>query len=123
MSRLRESVDRSLAYNQRYDLTGAYLAVGIDKMAMINQAYGHEIADAVIIGVAQRLDGCIRATDHIGRIGGDRLGVVADNCSEDGLAGAAARMMERCRRHAHDTRKEERLGGKVRVGPCRSRAV
>src|SRR3546814_8811226 len=65
MSRLREAVDRSLAYNQRYDLTGAYLAVGIDKMAMINQAYGHEVADAVIIGVAQRLEGCKIGRAHV----------------------------------------------------------
>src|SRR3546814_20047037 len=106
MSRLRESVDRSLAYNQRYDLTGAYLAVGIDKMAMINQAYGHEIADAVIIGVAQRLEGCIRATDTIGRIGGDRVGVVPDNCSEDGLAVAAGKILDSFRRA------EERREGK-----------
>jgi len=92
-SRLREALEHTLAYAIRYDLTGGFLAIGIDKMSMLNDAYGHEIADAVIVNVAQRLEACLRQTDSIGRLGGDTFGVVLPNCDELGIAAAAEKVL------------------------------
>ena len=44
-SRLREAVDHALAYSNRYDVAGGFLSVGIDKMSMMNEAYGRECGD------------------------------------------------------------------------------
>ena len=52
---------------------------------------GRETADAVIVGVAQRLEECMRATDVLGRIGGDTFGIVLGNADELGIAAAAER--------------------------------
>lgn len=92
-SRLREAVDHGLAYAERYDVKGGFLSVGIDKMAMINDAYGRQTADSVIVGVARRLEECLRATDVIGRIDGDSFGILLGNADELGIAAAAEKIL------------------------------
>jgi len=92
--RLREALQNALSYNERYKVSGGYLAVGIDKLSMINGGYGHETADAVIIGVGQRIERCVRVTDVIGRIGGDRFGCVLSHCDEQGLVITAEKILD-----------------------------
>ena len=70
-SRLKAALEHALASSARYAAAGAYLVVGIDKLGPINEAYGSASADAIILGVGQRLDRCLRAADIIGRLGGD----------------------------------------------------
>ncbi|MDE1903830.1 MAG: diguanylate cyclase, partial [Alphaproteobacteria bacterium] len=74
--RLREALDQIIAGSMRSGSAGAYLAVGIDKLGTINDAYGYKAADSVIIEVGQRLDHCLRVSDVVGRVGGDRFGIV-----------------------------------------------
>ncbi len=93
-TRLREALQSALAYNQRYDVSGGYLAVGLDKLSMINDGYGHETADAVIVAAGQRIERCLRITDVIGRIGGDRFGIVLAQCDEAGLARTAEKILD-----------------------------
>ena len=71
---------------------GAYLALGIDNMAMVNDAFGCAAADAALVAVAHRLEQALGATDRLGRIGGDRFGVLLADCGEAALAGAAERL-------------------------------
>ena len=81
-TRLRGGLDHALAYSTRYNSPGAYLVIGIDKLTLINDTFGYETADAIIVQVAQRLEKCLRASDVIGRVGGDRFGVVLSHGSE-----------------------------------------
>lgn len=102
-SRLREALQTVLAYTSRYDSSGAYLALGIDKLSMLNDAYGHKTADAVIVGAGQLIERCLRVTDHIGRIGGDRFGVVLSNCSDAGILTTAEKILQTFRNSPIDT--------------------
>ena len=81
--RLREALDQALAQSLRYQQTGAFIVIGLDQMGMINTAYGHKAGDKVLFDISQRLDACLRASDVIGRLGGDRFGVVLGCCSEE----------------------------------------
>ena len=96
-TRLREALDYALYYSQRYRVEGAYLVIGIDKMTLVNQAFGHEIADSILLSVSERLDQCLRSSDVIGRVGGDRFGAVLTNCPESELANAAEKILETAR--------------------------
>jgi diguanylate cyclase (GGDEF)-like protein len=96
-TRLRESLDHALHYSQRYGVEGAYMVIGIDKMTTVNQAFGHEVADSAILAIGDRLDRCLRASDVIGRIGGDKFGAVLANCSEADIAIAAEKILETAR--------------------------
>jgi diguanylate cyclase (GGDEF)-like protein len=91
--RLRESLDQIIAGSLRSGEPGAFLAVGIDKLATINDAYGYRAADNVIIEIGQRLDRCLRVSDVIGRVNGDRFGIILGNCAEQNIATAAEKIL------------------------------
>jgi diguanylate cyclase (GGDEF)-like protein len=91
--RLREALDHIVSSSLRSGSAGAYLAIGIDKLTAVNDALGYEAADAVIVAVGQRLDRCLRVSDVIGRVGGDRFGIVLANCPEEHVAIAAEKIL------------------------------
>jgi diguanylate cyclase (GGDEF)-like protein len=91
--RLREALDHVVASSLRSGSGGAYLAIGIDKLTAVNDALGYEAADAVIVAVGQRLDRCLRVSDVIGRVAGDRFGIVLANCPEEHVAIAAEKIL------------------------------
>ncbi len=92
-SRLREAVDRALAAGQRAPSPAAFLAIGIDGMSAINDSVGREAADTVLIEIGRRLDTCVRISDLIGRLGGDRFGVLLAHCPPDRTAVAAEKIL------------------------------
>src|SRR5579885_683058 len=91
--RLREALDHMLAHSIRTDMAGAYLAIGIDKLASVNDVFGYETADQVIIEVGRRLDRCLRVSDVIGRMGSDRFGIVLAHCPEQNIAVVAEKIL------------------------------
>lgn len=92
-SRLREAVDHLIAANQRLPNPAAFLSVGVDNMTMINDMFGYEAADTVLVEIGRRLDKCLRVSDLVGRLGGDRFGVVLSNCPPEGIAAAAEKIL------------------------------
>jgi diguanylate cyclase (GGDEF)-like protein/PAS domain S-box-containing protein len=92
-SRLREAVDQIIAASQRTKSPAAFLSVGIDNMTMINDMFGYEAADTVLIEIGRRLDSCLRVSDLIGRLGGDRFGIVLSHCPEENIAAAAEKIL------------------------------
>jgi diguanylate cyclase (GGDEF)-like protein/PAS domain S-box-containing protein len=92
-TRLREAVDQIIAANQRTNSPAAFLSVGIDNMTMINDMFGYEAADSVLIEIGRRLDGCLRVSDLIGRLGGDRFGIVLSHCPEENIGAAAEKIL------------------------------
>lgn len=92
--RLRQALDHSLGECQRDRRTGAFLVVGLDQMGMVNSAYGFEAGDAVLIEIGQRLDRIMRGCDVIGRLGGDRFGVVLGVCDQEAVETAAERILQ-----------------------------
>lgn len=94
-TRLREAVDRIIAAGQRRRQPAAFLSVGVDGMAAINRRFGAAAADVVLAEIGRRLDGCLRVSDHIGRLGGDRFGVVLSHCAAEHVAAAAGKILAR----------------------------
>jgi len=92
-TRLREALDHTLAGSARYQTPGAYLVIGIDKLGVINEAYGSDTADAIVLGVGRRLDRVVRASDVIGRLGGDRFGIILAQCPAESVARAAEKIL------------------------------
>jgi diguanylate cyclase (GGDEF)-like protein len=92
-TRLREAVDQIIAANQRTQSPAAFLSLGIDNMTTINDMFGYEAADTVLIEVGRRLDACVRVSDVIGRLGGDRFGIVLSHCRPEDIGAAAEKIL------------------------------
>jgi len=45
----------------------------IDHFKGVNDTWGHSVGDLVLATVAERIGECVRATDSVGRIGGDEM--------------------------------------------------
>ncbi len=72
--------------------TCAYLVASIDRLAMINEAYGFGAADEVIVAVGERISSALRGSDVIGRTAGNKLGVILSKCAEREIPVVAERL-------------------------------
>ncbi len=77
----------------RFRSTCAFMLIGIDHLARINDAFGFDVADAVIGEVAQRIRARLRAGDVLGRFSGNKFGLILKNCTVDDMNVAAERFL------------------------------
>ncbi len=87
---LYEHLDKALARFQRHGDAVALFYLDLDEFKPINDDMGHNVGDAVLVAVSDRIDTVIRETDTAARIGGDEFAVliqgVADQPSLSQLA-------------------------------------
>jgi diguanylate cyclase (GGDEF)-like protein/PAS domain S-box-containing protein len=93
-TRLRDELDQALTFARRFSVPGAFLVVGIDKLALVNSVCGYEVGDAVLVAIGQRLDRYIRSSDVVGRLGGDRFGIILSQCREEMVVHAMDRILD-----------------------------
>jgi len=74
--RLREELERAVAFAQRYEQAGALLILDLDNFKQVNDTLGHHVGDSLVREVAGRLRERLRATDVLARIGGDEFAVL-----------------------------------------------
>lgn len=75
-------LDRLEAALARAAVTGvpaAVLYLDLDGFKQVNDTLGHDAGDALLVGVAQRLSGALRAGDVAGRLGGDEFPSAGDH--------------------------------------------
>ena len=92
-TRLKEHLAETLVDLRRYERKGAYLVAAIDNLALINEAYGFDVADQMIVAVGNRLLGELRGSDVIGRCSGNKFGIILSNCSEQQMHATAERLL------------------------------
>jgi len=80
-----------------------FLLVAIDKIDRINEAYGFGIADEVIAAVARRVRSQLRDKDHLGRLSGNKFGIILNDCTPDDLVIAAGRLLTGVRANVVET--------------------
>ena len=72
-----------LARGRRLDVPVTALFVDIDGFKRINERYGHQAGDAVLLVVASRLKSVLRENDTVGHLGGDDFVMLVDSLGLD----------------------------------------
>ncbi|MFG2469158.1 diguanylate cyclase CdgB [Streptomyces canus] len=70
----------------------AVLFCDLDGFKSINDRFGHNAGDAVLIEVARRLSQCVRDGDTVARLGGDEFVILADGLGKADAADLAVRL-------------------------------
>jgi diguanylate cyclase (GGDEF)-like protein/PAS domain S-box-containing protein len=92
-------LERRLAHAGRYDERGAVLVIDLDGFKAINDAGGHAAGDRALIEIAAALKQRMRATDVLGRIGGDEFAAVLPYVDEPGATAIAGDLLAAVRAH------------------------
>ena len=77
---LEEALDRTLRNISRGAPSAALCFLDLDNFKIVNDTWGHAAGDLVLQKVANVLRQRLRATDSIGRIGGDEFGLILQDC-------------------------------------------
>jgi diguanylate cyclase (GGDEF)-like protein/PAS domain S-box-containing protein len=88
---------RQIPYSRRYGSGGALLAIGLDRLALVNASRGSDAGDALIAHVARQLIDRLRVTDTVARLGGDRFAVLLPEAGEEDARTVAEYVLERVR--------------------------
>ncbi|MHA1599367.1 MAG: GGDEF domain-containing protein [Alphaproteobacteria bacterium] len=85
---------RMIAYAERYDATGSVVYFDVDDMKQVNDQLGHAAGDAVLTRVAETLVRESRASDVVGRLGGDEYAVILSQADAQIAAAKAASLAQ-----------------------------
>ncbi|GGB54002.1 hypothetical protein GCM10011502_28950 [Oceanisphaera marina] len=81
-SLLNEQLQRSIHRARRTAGAFALLFIDLDGFKAVNDTYGHDAGDALLIELGQRLRNRFRANDCCARIGGDEFVVLLDDTTD-----------------------------------------
>ena len=87
---LMERLEQHLATFQRHGHGCALAFLDLDHFKAVNDTYGHEAGDALLIAIADRLDSGTRRNDLVCRQGGDEFVLLLDGISSSQAADAMA---------------------------------
>ena len=90
---LIEQLEAALQESIRLRASCGFMIIAINNLARINDGYGYDVADEVICDVGKRLRGKMRGEDMVGRVSGNKFGVILKNCTSEDLAVAAERFL------------------------------
>jgi diguanylate cyclase (GGDEF)-like protein len=82
----------------------AFSIIAVNNLDVMNEAYGYEVADEVIVALSQRLRQVMRVGDGIARYSGSKFGIILNGCKPDELNAALERFMRAVRDSVIETK-------------------
>jgi diguanylate cyclase (GGDEF)-like protein len=96
-----DRVSQTILEVNRNELSSAVLFIDLDHFKPLNDKYGHDLGDRLLIEVANRIKQVIRAADTVARVGGDEFAVLlmqqCDHDHDDVLESDAVQVAEKIR--------------------------
>lgn len=81
-SLLIEKLKQSISYARRHGTSLSVVFIDLDCFKPINDTFGHQAGDKVIVEIAQRIKNKLRDNDIVARLGGDEFVVVLEETQE-----------------------------------------
>jgi diguanylate cyclase (GGDEF)-like protein/PAS domain S-box-containing protein len=80
---LNDRLSRAMAASHRSGCYGAVMFLDLDNFKPLNDTYGHDVGDLLLIEATDRLKSCVRETDTVARFGGDEFVVMLSELNLD----------------------------------------
>jgi diguanylate cyclase (GGDEF)-like protein len=92
------TVGKEIERSARFGRPLALLMLDLDHFKVVNDTYGHQRGDAVLVELAARVRAQVRDVDTVARYGGEEVVVILPETDEDGAVHAAERICDAVRR-------------------------
>lgn len=90
---LEDRLDQEIENAKRNRESFSVLFLDLDGFKQINDAYGHQVGDLLLIEVAQRIREIVRARDTVARVGGDEFVLLTDTQEPTDAANLASKLV------------------------------
>jgi diguanylate cyclase (GGDEF)-like protein/PAS domain S-box-containing protein len=87
---LRDRIGHALGLGRRVGSRTAVIFLDLDHFKDVNDTYGHDVGDALLVAAATRLAAAIRPADTLARLGGDEFVAVCEDIADANEAIATA---------------------------------
>jgi len=87
----KDRLHQALSRAHRYEEKLALLFIDLDGFKPVNDSLGHNTGDLLLQAVARRLEGCLRKSDTVARIGGDEFTCILPHIERAGDVNIVAR--------------------------------
>jgi diguanylate cyclase (GGDEF)-like protein/PAS domain S-box-containing protein len=96
---LSDRIETALHRAERSSRTVAVLFIDLDNFKKINDRFGHDAGDTILVAVARNIISVLRTCDTVARIGGDEFVVLCEDVSSEGdISLLVGRLLEAIRR-------------------------
>ncbi|HSO03497.1 MAG TPA: EAL domain-containing protein [Candidatus Limnocylindrales bacterium] len=97
-----QSMEQEIAAARLQGQSVALLWVDLDGFKAVNDQFGHQVGDDVLRVTVNRILGQVRDADHVGRLGGDEIGVLlCEGAAEAPVTPVAERILAALREPMH----------------------
>ncbi|MFN6992843.1 MAG: putative bifunctional diguanylate cyclase/phosphodiesterase [Aquincola tertiaricarbonis] len=84
-------LNRQVQSARRYEGKFALMFIDLDRFKAINDTFGHDAGDILLVEMASRFSGSVRASDVVARLGGDEFVVLVQEAGDIEQVNAVAR--------------------------------
>jgi diguanylate cyclase (GGDEF)-like protein len=83
---LVQRLDHAILRSERSKKTVAILFADLDRFKTVNDTYGHQVGDELLVAVAERIGGLLRPGDTLARLAGDEFIILCDDLDQSSQA-------------------------------------
>lgn len=101
---------------QRYQRPLSLLMIDVDHFKQVNDTFGHQSGDLVLIRLSEMMNKCLRGTDIIGRVGGEEFAVILPETGSEQTLQLAERLLNSVRGEAVEVEQATKVNITVSIG-------
>lgn len=95
--RLIEALRAAISRSERINRPCSYLIASVNNLSMINDTFGYDIGDELIVAAARVIRDKLRGGDVIGRYSSNKFGIILNECGDGAMRIAADRFIKAVR--------------------------
>jgi diguanylate cyclase (GGDEF)-like protein len=120
---LQQRIEQSLAEAEQRGSRFAVMFMDLDGFKQVNDAYGHQTGDALLVAVADRTRKLLRPADMLARLGGDEFVLMVPIENDEDVATLASRILQTVGREPLLPRHDLQVTASVGIAICPDHAA